>query len=77
MNAVNCGELLSRIRRAENERLCPECGAVMTEADRLYENGAIFVWYKCCKNECSGQWLQKMSQQFSNLRIAGSLLSAI
>jgi len=41
------------------ERVCPECGAAMTEFDRLVEDGAVFIWYACTRGECMGQWLTK------------------
>jgi hypothetical protein len=41
------------------ERLCPECGAPMTEFDRLTEDGAVFIWYACTRDDCTGQWLSK------------------
>ena len=52
-------ELMSRIARAKYQQLCPECGARMNEIDRVRENGTIFVWYKCSKDLCAGQWLEK------------------
>lgn len=45
--------------RVEEERLCPECGAAMVEFDRLTEDGAVFIWYACTRDECTGQWLSK------------------
>jgi len=33
----------------------------MDEADRANENGALFVWYQCSKDNCTGQWLQKIA----------------
>jgi ribosomal protein S27AE len=41
------------------ERLCPECGAMMAEFDKLTEDGAVFIWYACTREECTGQWLSK------------------
>jgi len=43
----------------EVERLCPECGAAMVEFDRLTEDGAVFIWYACTRDDCTGQWLSK------------------
>jgi len=43
----------------DNERLCPECGAAMAEFDRLAEDGAVFIWYSCTRDGCTGQWLTK------------------
>jgi hypothetical protein len=43
----------------EVERFCPECGAAMIEFDRLAEDGAVFIWYACSREDCTGQWLTK------------------
>lgn len=51
----------------EVERLCPECGAAMTEFDRLTEDGAVFIWYACSREDCTGQWLTKRA-----LRMCGA-----
>jgi hypothetical protein len=37
-------------------RFCPECGAVMAEEDRLVEDDTLFVWFKCAKDDCEGEW---------------------
>jgi len=63
MEPTGIDELLFKAVRAENQKLCPECGAKMNEKERACESGTIFVWYGCSKNTCNGQWLQKMSQQ--------------
>lgn len=34
-------------RRTNSDRLCPECGAIMTEVDLLVEGSNVFVWYMC------------------------------
>jgi hypothetical protein len=60
-------KLISRIARAKYEQLCPECGAKMTEAERVCENGIVFVWYRCSMDECAGQWLQKTPQMPASL----------
>lgn len=39
--------------------LCPLCGTLMFESDRLAENNCMFVWYECGSNNCVGQWLDK------------------
>ena len=57
----------TRSERAVNEKCCPECGARMVEVDRCNENGSLFVWYQCSKNNCEGQWLQKNPQGFLRL----------
>ena len=53
----------TKSERAANKKCCPECGARMTEVDRCNENGSLFVWYQCSKNNCDGQWLQKSPQE--------------
>jgi hypothetical protein len=45
--------------RSETEHICPECGSVMEEVDRVNENGLIFIWYKCARVSCGEQWLEK------------------
>jgi len=42
------GILLSTRRRHD-------CGAKMSETDRVVENGSIFVWYECENANCDGQ----------------------
>jgi hypothetical protein len=51
----------------EVERVCPECGAAMIEFDRLAEDGALFIWYACSRESCTGQWLTKKA-----LRMCGA-----
>jgi hypothetical protein len=41
------------------EEFCPECGASMVEYDRRMEDGAVFIWYECSREDCNGQWLAK------------------
>jgi rubredoxin len=61
MESSNTSSVMSRTRSPEvdTERLCPECGASMVEFDRLTEDGAVFIWYSCTREECTGQWLSK------------------
>jgi hypothetical protein len=40
---------------------CPECGAPMTEVERVRENGFFFIWYECSRQNCNGQWLERES----------------
>lgn len=42
-------------------RLCPDCRSIMSEVDRITENGTTFVWYECTRPGCDGQWLQKIN----------------
>jgi hypothetical protein len=44
--------------RSISERLCPEC-ARDGQFDRLTEDGAVFIWYACTREDCTGQWLSK------------------
>lgn len=48
-----------RNRQAPGKERCPDCGDRMTEVDRCNENGVLFVWYECGRNDCDGQWLEK------------------
>jgi len=44
-------------------RICPECGAAMVEFDRLDEESAVFIWYACPVEGCTGQWLTKKTRR--------------
>jgi hypothetical protein len=63
MENKNITGLLPIVIRAQNHKLCPECGGKMTETERVCENGTTFVWFQCSDEHCNGQWLQKMSGQ--------------
>ena len=52
-----------RFRQAAIQKHCPECGCLMKEVHRCNENGAVFVWYECERNDCNGQWLQKIFKE--------------
>ena len=49
----------TKFQSAEKEGLCPVCGEVMKEVDRMKEGRHFFVWFKCSAENCDGQWLQK------------------
>ncbi|MFA6187475.1 MAG: hypothetical protein WC770_09760 [Phycisphaerae bacterium] len=49
----------TRFQSAEKEGLCPICGERMKEVDRMKEGLNFFVWFKCRRENCDGQWLQK------------------
>ena len=68
---MDSAKLVLRIAKAKYQHLCPECGAKMTETDRVCENGMVFVWYRCSDELCTGQWLQKTSQTSMELSVAG------
>ncbi|MFH1371389.1 MAG: hypothetical protein ABII09_08915 [Planctomycetota bacterium] len=73
---MDTATLVLRIARAKYQQLCPECGAKMAETDRVCENGTIFVWYRCSKDLCTGQWLQKIPQMSAELSAAGQFAGA-
>jgi hypothetical protein len=59
MATESSDKLTTKFRQARNEKFCLECGAQMVEVGRRSEEGALFVWYECSRNDCDGQWLQK------------------
>lgn len=59
MAVSNAGGMTGGTLQANEERPCPECGAAMVEFDRLTEDGAVFIWYACTREDCTGQWLSK------------------
>lgn len=65
MKLPDTDELTVENRRAEVEQICPECGAAMVESDRLSEEGAVFIWYACTRDGCTGQWLTKHAMRMS------------
>jgi hypothetical protein len=38
-------------------QFCPECGALMTEEDRLRDNETLFIRFRCSKTNCEAKWL--------------------
>ncbi|MCD6394264.1 MAG: hypothetical protein J7M40_12250 [Planctomycetes bacterium] len=61
-----------RFHRPTSQRNCPECGGKMMEVDRCHENGMLFVWHECNREDCNGQWLQKIPQKSQNRIGTGS-----
>jgi hypothetical protein len=59
MELSNTGSMTGDSLQIDVERLCSECGAAMVEFDRLTEDGAVFIWYACTREDCTGQWLSK------------------
>ena len=49
----------NKFAQADECGFCPECGAVMNEADRLIEQGWIYIWLECSKSACDGKWLRR------------------
>jgi len=49
------------------EESCPECGASMVESDRRMEDGAVFIWYTCTREDCTGQWLTKKAPRMRGI----------
>ena len=58
---LETNSVCNKFHQADELGLCPECGAVMNEVDRLTEGGCIYIWFVCSKSVCDGQWLQKKS----------------
>jgi hypothetical protein len=59
MELSNTSHMVDESLDLDVERMCPECGASMAEFDRLTEDGAMFIWYACTREDCTGQWLSK------------------
>ena len=55
------------LRQWNMEQFCPQYGALMTEADRLIEGRALFVWYTCSRVGCDEQWLRKFVKDTQNV----------
>lgn len=58
---VEANTIHSKFDQADELGLCPKCGAVMNELDRLQEGLYTFIWLECSKSGCDGQWLQRKS----------------
>ena len=43
-------------------QLCPTCGDPMFEVDRVEEEGAVYIWYECEKDDCTESWLKKIER---------------
>jgi hypothetical protein len=67
MNTIEQETTRGRLRLPNAEQLCPECGAIMMEADQLVEGHATFVWYACSRVGCNGQWPRKFSKDRQNV----------
>jgi len=60
MVGENQNGVVAKSQQSQEQKFCPDCGAQMTEVDRRNEDGALFIWYECSKNNCDRQWLQKI-----------------
>ena len=66
MNTLEQGTK-EELRQSDAEQFCPQCGAMMMEADRLVEGRAVFVWYTCGRAGCDEQWLRKFVKDTKNV----------
>lgn len=66
MDMHNKMAIKMKFSQMPDQKSCPECGDKMIEVDRCNENGALFIWHECSRNNCDGQWLQKIPQKFQN-----------
>ena len=60
MGGENHNSVLAKSQQPQKQKFCSECGAQMVEVDRRSEGGTLFVWYECSRDNCDGQWLQKI-----------------
>jgi hypothetical protein len=52
------GLLLTSLGRVVERQVCPECGKPMEMVDCRQDCGACYVWYRCSRRCCDGQWLR-------------------
>ena len=50
MEVTDVNGLSARLRQAANRQLCSERGVQMTEVDQLRDDGAVFIWYECSRD---------------------------
>jgi uncharacterized protein YbaR (Trm112 family) len=51
--------MIAEKTRVEIEQACPDCNGMLKVVEQVNENGVSFVWYKCARADCSGQWLER------------------
>ena len=39
--------------------LCPKCGRVLHEVERVVEEGSLYLWYECGGPDCEDRWYEK------------------
>ena len=77
MEMTGADRLTRMFNKAEDHNICPECGDRMAEVDRADEGNAVFIWYECSRDDCSGQWLQKILQPSTySTGLSGNLAAA-
>jgi hypothetical protein len=70
MNTGSIDESCWKSRQMASAQRCPECGNRMAEVERRDENGVLFVWYECSRDDCDGQWLKKTMQESLDIPIS-------
>ena len=73
MSTSRMKEKTVKFHRPAGKKNCPECGGKMVEADRCHENGMLFVWHECARNDCHGQWLQKIPEKSGHKALRDSV----
>ena len=62
------GGLLASLDRGVARQVCPECGTPMEIVDCRKERDACYVWYRCSRRYCDGQWLRTMGTGLGHFR---------
>lgn len=65
MDTTNIKMSAAILCRTTDAQFCPECGRIMRDADRLQENDALYIWYKCSGEYCDGTWLRAIPSSLS------------
>ena len=59
---------VARFYRAANRQICPECGSPMEMIDRRQESGTLFIWYRCMRIGCDGDWLKTINDYHKGIK---------